>query len=60
MYEKNDFVVSNLDTDLKIILLDQQNNYSKINYRENLSMMNVAKSFNILTTKLNVLIILIF
>jgi len=37
MYEKNDFVVSNLDTDLKIILLDQQNNYSKITYRRNLS-----------------------
>jgi len=51
---KNDFTVisKNLDTDLKIILLDHQNNY--IGISSNL-MSNAARNFDILAISLDVL-----
>jgi len=49
VYGKNGFaeISKNLDTNLKIILLDHQNNYVSIDD-------NTTKSFNILATSLNV------
>jgi len=43
-------ILLKLDTDLKIILLDYQNNYVK-----RMSDDNAAKSFNILVTSLSIL-----
>jgi len=53
MYGKNDFAEGSkilLDTNLKIILLDHQNNFV-----ETLKIINFAKNFNILATGLSVL-----
>ena len=56
VHGKNDFaeVPTNLNTNLKIILLGHQNNYvERLNVCD-----NAAKSFNFLTTSLNVLYII--
>jgi len=52
LHGKNDFaeIFKNLDTDLKMILLDHQNNY----VRNSSMMSNDAKNFYILATSLNV------
>jgi len=45
-----EYLKTELDADLKIILLDHQNNY----VRNSSTMSNAAKSFDILATSLNV------